>query len=980
MLSQNLKSGQVISGFIINSVREIPELRCEAIECLHVKSGAKLIHLYNDDPNNLFCIAFRTPVFDNTGVPHILEHSVLAGSRKFPVKDPFKEMLKGSLQTFLNAMTYPDKTIYPVSSQSETDFFNLTDVYCDAVFHPRLDRATFCQEGWHFDAASPDGPIGIKGIVYNEMKGVFSDFRSHVSRRILAGLFPDTTYAFDSGGEPSAIPALTYEQFTGFHRKYYHPSNSFIFLCGNIPAAQSLRFLDKEYLSGFDRIDVESTVSPQTLWQVPRSMSLKAPSSREDDGTASVVISWISGNSTDPVNSILGPVLSRYLLGTESSPLRRALIDSGLGEDLDGMSGYDADLIQGFFSAGLRRTRPGNAEAIERLVLDCLQKEVNRGMDSDLLEGSIRQVEFGLREISNAGHFPHNLMLAERCYRSWIYGGDPFAHLAFEKPLSAIKKEKQNGTAFFSEIIKTQLAANSHRLTSVVEASAAMGEELGILTENQAASLTNGFSAQQKQECARFTHELLEIQKKQPDPAAVATLPRLDKNDLDRSNRLVLTVHDKIGATPVYAHPIFCGGVGYLDAGFSLENISVPLLGYFPLYSQVITRCGAAGLTAEQMAVKTALNTGGIYCSELCSCLPGSSAEPLCKAVFHGKALIGRFDAMTGIMADIFRAPKLDDPKLVKDTLLEMRNDFNSAILNNGHVFASGYAASRLSASRYVSEQLQGISQLRFLESLVALDDIGAIIKQLELLHNSILSRSRCFVSITSDSPSALFPAVEKCLSVLPEYSPAAQKIEYGVSGAGVCEGIEISSSVNFVARAWRLGEIDPQFSAGLQIISKCLSTGYLWEKVRVEGGAYGGKAFHGLPHPVFMCASYRDPNVSSTLTHFQKALEFVANGLNTDEVEQSIIGTIGAIDHPQTPHAMGYGETVSLVCGRNPAYRQQIREAVLASTPESLSACAGKILVAKESAVTVLGSAAAFDKAAGEGVILDRKPLVIKL
>jgi Zn-dependent M16 (insulinase) family peptidase len=361
--SQEIKTGTVLHGFRTDRVEPVPEIHATAYIFTHAKTGARVLHLFNDDPENLFSIAFRTPSADNTGVPHVLEHSVLCGSKKFPVKDPFQEMLKGSLQTFLNALTYRDKTVYPVASQLEKDFFNLADVYCDAVFNPLLTRNTFFQEGWHFDVPDLHGPVGIKGIVYNEMKGVFSDFASHVARRTVAGLMPDTIYAFESGGDPEQIPSLSYERFTEFHRRFYHPSNSYIFLYGSIPSEKTLRFLDDHYLADFSAPPQRAAIARQPLWHAPRRLSFEAPAQKEDDGTATVLLAWIFGESSDPLSALCGTVVGHYLLGTESSPLRRALVDSGLGEDLDETSGFGIEAVQSFFIAGLRKTRPGNAEA-----------------------------------------------------------------------------------------------------------------------------------------------------------------------------------------------------------------------------------------------------------------------------------------------------------------------------------------------------------------------------------------------------------------------------------------------------------------------------------------------------------------------------------------------------------------------------------------------------------------------------------------
>jgi Zn-dependent M16 (insulinase) family peptidase len=977
MAGHDVSQSQHIHGFIVDKTEDITELRSKAVLCTHRKTGCRLIHLHNDDPNNLFCIGFRTPVFDNTGVAHILEHSVLSGSRKFPLKDPFKELLKGSLQTFLNALTYPDKTMYPVSSQVEADFFNLVDVYCDAVLNPLLTETTFYQEGWHFDVEDDDAAIGIKGIVYNEMKGVYSDFRSHVARKTMSALFPDTTYCFESGGDPEDIPSLTYENFKAFHKSFYHPSNAYIFLYGNIPTRTTLQFLHKKYLAGFKRCAVDSEIKQQSLWHEPRRVDITAPSAKEDNGSASVIVSWIFGNATDARTGLLGPILSRYYIGTESSPLRRALIDSGLGEDIDDMTGFDLDLVQGFFSAGLRKTRPEHAERIEKLILDTLRSDIERGMDEQLLEGAIRQTEFHLREITDSGHFPYNLMLAERCFRSWLYGGDPLAHVRFERPLSLLKKEKAKGASFFAEACRKSLLENPHRLVSVVTASSAMGKALGKLTEKQAYRLTQSFGLKEKRMYKDLTERLKNYQKEPPSPQALAALGRLNKSDVPKENREVPTTIDHIDGIRIYAHPVFSSGIVYLDIGFDLSALGRELLMYFPLYSEIISRCGAAGLSYMEMAKRISLSTGALSCSDMCSVMADTIEQIACRALFHSKALSERCDEMIDIMRDLLCEPDLGDEKLIKDTLVEMRNSFNAAVIRNGHLFAASNAASRCTKSRYLTELLDGITQLRFLDGLVKQHETGEIAHRLKELHKIIVTKHNCFLSLTTDTPQQYYKALERLAGHIGGNRPKAAAIRFPRRRLEHAAGIEISSSVNFVAKAWRLDDVAPEQTGLLMLMAKYLSTGFLWEKVRVEGGAYGGKAFSTSAHPSFVCASYRDPNLSKTLQNFDKALEHVAAGLDTDDVDKSIIGTIGVIDHPKAPHSKGLSETIALVCGRSQQYRRRVRAAVLSATPHSLAGIAKRMRDDPSTAIAIVGSANAFDRARTEGVNLLREPLL---
>ncbi|MDR2578020.1 MAG: insulinase family protein [Chitinispirillales bacterium] len=977
--TQGIKIGEVIGGFRLETVREIPELRSAAYQFIHEKTKARLIHLYNDDANNLFSIAFRTPVSDSTGVPHILEHSVLCGSKKFPFKDPFQELLKGSLQTFLNALTYPDKTVYPVSSQVEKDFYNLVDVYCDAVLNPLLTENTFYQEGWHYDLENPGDPIEIKGIVYNEMKGVFSDFSSHVGRTVTSKLFPDTSYSHESGGNPEYIPDLTYEQFKDFHRKFYHPSNSFIFLYGDLPSEKTLDFIDKKYLNAFDLLPIDSAVKPQPLWSEPRTVSVNAPAPEEEDGSASIICAWILGESADPVAVFSGSILSHYLLSTESSPLKRALIDSGLGEDLDDMSGADSDLAQCIFSVGLRKSRPEHAQAVLDLIIDTLAKEAERGLDGELIEGAVRQAEFHLREITG-GYFPYNLRLADRCYRPWINGGDPFALLAFEEPISYIKEEMKKG-AFFERLIREKMVDNKHRLLLVVTASSEKGKELEIQSAKQAERLTSRFTEEDKKRCLELTKALRAEQSAPMPPEGLASIPSLTKSDLPKEGKRVPFEKGELGGVRLITHPIFTSGIAYLDVGFDFSGVPAELIPFIPLYLELLTRCGAGGHSYEQMAKRISLSTGGIDAAVACKTKIGTPDDLFFMAFVHGKSLEPRFGEMLGILEDMLVKPDLSNRKQIKDLLLEERNALNSSVLHSGHSFAATNASARLSRSRMVDNMLGGVAQLRFLDAVVKREDYDLAAESCARLHEFLINRNACVLSLTAGNPSKLVSQLEAFAGKLP-VRVKAENITDGAYLALPAKrnkniGIEINSAVNFAARAWKLAGLTAAENGRMFLLSRNLSTGYLWDKIRVEGGAYGGSSGMSIAHPIFSCTSYRDPNLEETLAHFTKGLEEIVGLIGKEKVDQSIVGAVGRIDHPKTPHALGFGETMDILAGCTAAYRQELRDAILSATPEDLKRMAEKVLSSEETAVTVLGSQAAFDKAESNGVTFDREKLI---
>jgi hypothetical protein len=973
---QNLDLSSIVKGFKLDRVEPISELHATAYIFTHQKTGARVLHLFNDDPNNLFSIAFRTPVSDSTGVPHIMEHSVLCGSKKFPIKDPFQELLKGSLQTFLNALTYPDKTIYPVSSQVEKDFFNLVDVYCDAVFNPLITENTFYQEGWHFDVEDVSKDVGIKGIVYNEMKGVFSNFSSHVDRRTLGTLFPDITYSYESGGDPEHITDLTYEQFREFHRKYYHPSNSFVFLYGNLPSEKTLGFLNDEYLDKFNFLTIDSRVNAQTLWTAPRSIRIDAPAPKEDDGTATVALVWIFGDATDPVLTLSGRILSHYLLGTESSPLKRALVDSGLGEDLDDISGFEADLVQTVFAAGLRKSNNENAVAVEKLILDTLQKEIETGFDPELMEGSIRQIEFGLREITGA-HFPYNLRLAERCYRSWIYDGDPLAHLAFEKPLAIIKEQFAKGPDFFRDIVRKHLLDNKHRLCAVIEASSEMGKQLEQQTVEQAKKLTSGFTSADKEKYHALTNELLQQQKLPPTEASLATLPKLSKSDLPPKGKETPAIKEVYKGSTVFTHPLFTSGVVYFDIGFNLQCLPQRLVPYLSIYAELITRCGTKGYSYEDNAKRIALATGGIDASVSCKTIPGTEDSLFFYGLFHGKAIAEHTHEMLDIIYDLLSSPDLTNKKQIKDILLEERNGLHASVVGSGHQFAISYASSFVAKSRYLDELMGGITQLRFLDTIVKNNDIDTVVKSIKEIHALVVNRNEAFISVTADEPSKVLQNVKAFIDKLPGGAFKSEHYSLPESTNVHSLGVEINSAVNFVSKIWKMPPLTPESFGHQYLVSRYLSTGYLWDKVRVEGGAYGGMSVSSVAHPVFACASYRDPNLGNTLHHFEKGLQMVAAGIDQDKIDQNIIGAIGKIDSPLSPHSQGFGEAIDQMTGQTVEFRQKVRDAILAADSEKLRDCAEKILNSKGSIISVLGGSGAFDIAEKEGHSFRREPLI---
>lgn len=955
MKKKDISQETKIHGFILEKTELISELRSTALIFRHEKTGARLIHLLNQDTNNLFAIAFRTPVFDHTGVPHILEHSVLCGSKKYPLKEPFVELLRGSLATFLNAFTYPDKTVYPVSSQVEMDFFNLVGVYCDAVFQPILTEGTLQQEGWHFAIEEPDSPIDIKGVVYNEMKGVFSDFKSHVSRRGLSTLFPDTTYGYESGGDPDAITELTYKQFETFHKLYYHPSNSLIFLYGDIPTEKTLQFLEENHLRGFEHLEIDSRIRTQSPFKTPRTVKFDAPAQKEEEGTATVFVSWMFGDATSSEDRIMGLVLEHYLLGTSSSPLKRALVDSKLGEDLSSNSGFDPEIRHTVFSAGLRKTKPEHAERLKELIVSTLESQVKEGLDKDLLEGSLRRTEFGLREISGHIGFPYSIVLMDRCFQSWLYDADPLCHLRFEETLRSLRKKTDQDPHYFEDQIRKRLIENRHHALVTVRASSEEAKRIEEQTKRQVERLTGNFDETKRREIHEQTLTLREEQKRQQTPEALACIPRLKKEDLPPRNREVPTETSEIHGSRLYLHPLFCGGISYFAIGFPIHWVPPERIPYIPLFLTLASRAGAAGLDYLEMAKRISLSTGGLYGDTVVQRNFISQEEVQAYAFFRGKCLSDRFAEMMGILRDLFLSADLENEGLFMEILNECKNGLRSSVLSQGHMFASRRAAATITASEALSERLNGIDQLHFLDTIASKVPFNETISSFHLLKESLFCTDGVIVSLTAEDPHRHVADVKELLLALPSKREEAERTIFKSLGPQSPQFWEISAAVNFVGMARPL---PPTLDLGLyHLLGRLFSTGYLWNRIRVEGGAYGAFANASTSNLLFSFASYRDPNLSSTLDHFEKVLSEHAGGVSVDELERGMIGTIGAYDKPKVPGDEGFHESLALVAGLDPGIRQQMRESVLQVTPEGIAASARAILDSRPIGIAVFGS-----------------------
>lgn len=975
----DLKNGDRLHGFTVTGIEEQAEYRGTGFRLRHDATGLDLYHLHCDDSENLFAFTFKTAPSDDTGVPHIVEHSVLSGSRRYPVKDPFLALMRGSMNTFLNAMTYPDKTVYPAASPVRRDYFNLMSVYGDAVFFPTLSENVFRQEGFRLEK-DDEGNYRPTGIVFNEMKGAYSNHDSIVGEWSYRSLFPDTPYRHDSGGEPVSIVGLTFEQFRDFHRKYYHPSNCRIFLYGDIETAEQLRFLQEQFLSHFVRGEAAGPIPDQPRWNRPRSFAFTSPrdEGEEEESKSSVVLSWIVGDITDSDEVLALEVLSEILLGHVGSPLYKAVVDSEIGEDLSPVSGLETDLKELIFVVGVRGSEPERAEELEKLIESALRRFVEEGLPREAVEGALKRVEFREREIK--GGMPFGLRLMGKALRGWLHGEEPGKTLGFTGPMERIKERAGADPRFFESLIRSRLLENSHRATVVVSPDG--GHEAGIeealqrFTEETLA----GLGAPGIRELEEKNRRLREFQDTPDAPEAIATIPTLSLSDVPSEVDRIETREGTIGGIRAFTHDFYTNGILYTDLVFDVGGLGLRERLYLPLLTKLLLHTSLPGMSYDQVAHRLFGETGGLYSFLESSPVLGAVAEGDTGyrdyLVFRLKALEEGASAALDLARFILLEGILTDTRRLKEVLLEMRNDFASGVVPSGNSVAAVRASASISPSLANDELWRGATQLLFLDELVrkGAGGVKEAAADLERIRGRLFNRSGMLCNVTADGSflSRAEELVGACVSRFPA-APADTSVkaqETAVSAAAVrSEGLIVPSSVNFVAAVLPAARIDAEAHAHQLLLAQLLKTTFLWERIRMRGGAYGAGAFANGLEGVFGFSSYRDPNIAATLEAFREGLELMAGGgVSASELEKAVITVVGKETRPQSPGEKSMVGFRRILYGVSDSMRERKREAMLSTTPDAVALAAASLLSAFSSAsVAVVGGESAIDKAAGQ-------------
>ncbi|KAM3377161.1 presequence protease 1, chloroplastic/mitochondrial [Capsicum galapagoense] len=950
-------------GFEKLSEQFIDECKSKAVLYKHKKTGAEVMSVANDDENKVFGVVFRTPPKDSTGIPHILEHSVLCGSRKYPLKEPFVELLKGSLNTFLNAFTYPDRTCYPVASTNTKDFYNLVDVYLDAVFFPKCveDFQTFQQEGWHYELNDPSEDITFKGVVFNEMKGVYSQPDNLLGRTSQQALFPDNTYGVDSGGDPRVIPSLSFEEFKEFHRKFYHPSNARIWFYGDDDPNERLRILS-EYLNMFDASSAphESRVEPQRLFSEPVRIIEKYPVGEDGDLKKKhmVCVNWLlSDKPLDLETELALGFLDHLLLGTPASPLRKILLESGLGDAIVG-GGIEDELLQPQFSIGLKGVSEENIQKVEELIMSTLEGLAEKGFDSDAVEASMNTIEFSLRE-NNTGSFPRGLALMLRSIGKWVYDMDPFEPLKYQKPLEALKARiaKEGSKAVFAPLMAEYILKNPHRVTVEMQPDPEKASREEQIEKETLDKVKASMTQEDLAELARATHELRLKQETPDPPEALKSVPSLSLQDIPREPVLVPTEIGDINGVKVLRHDLFTNDVLYAEVVFNMSSLKQELLPLVPLFCQSLLEMGTKDLDFVQLNQLIGRKTGGISVYPFTSSVRGK-VDPCSKIIVRGKAMSQRTEDLFNLINRVLQDVQLDDQKRFKQFVSQSRSRMENRLRGRGHSIAAARMGAKLNIAGWISEQMGGVSYLEFLKGLEdqVEKDWPQISSSLEEIRKSLLSKNGCLINLTADGKN--LTKAEKHISKFLDLLPSTSLVESAAWNAQLSrsnEAFVVPTQVNYVGKAANLYEAGYEFEGSAYVISNYISNTWLWDRVRVSGGAYGGFCSFDSHSGIFSFLSYRDPNLLKTLDVYDGTSGFLKElEMDEDALTKAIIGTIGDVDSYQLPDAKGYSSLLRHLLGVTDEERQRRRAEILSTRLEDFKKFGDVMEAVKDKGVVV--------------------------
>ncbi|MEI6808470.1 MAG: insulinase family protein [bacterium] len=956
-----LKAGDKTDGFVVLSVTQLHETCMTAYRLEHINTGARLLHLDADDDENLFSIAFPTPPPDDTGLPHIIEHSVLSGSEKYPVRDPFFEMARMSMATFINAMTGYDCTYYPVASNVRQDLFNLADVYFDAVFHPMLSKSTFHREAHHFapaDKKDPTGSLTINGVVYSEMKGVYSHPEHKLSYLIVHSLFPDTVFSLDSGGKPDAIPGLTYDDFRNYHRTFYQPSLAYFVTYGNNPVSQYLQFLDIR-LARFKRTTATpSIVRRQPRWQQPRTLEDAYPIGADESlkEKTYIILSWIVGDGLSPADITSLEVLGLILLGNEGAPLRKAIIDSKLGQDTF-CPGLQIVGPESSFGIGLKGSEPENTGAFVSLVLNTLKQCATDGFDRNQVLASFQQAAYQRLEV----HSGYPLHVMDSTLSSWVYGSDPLAFLHMKEHLATCRKKYEDDPNLFSRLVTERLIQSMHRLTLVLRPDQTLQARTDAAFTEHMIRVRAGFSDKQARDIATEADELEELSGTPNSPEAIAMLPQLKVKDLPaKPKHIPTTVEQMGGGNELLVNDVFSNGVNYLNLSFDLAGMPADLWPYLAQYTDAVQKLGAAGMNYEQVSRRIAAHTGGISCWPWFQTRCNRPDQPLFGLQFSIKALDDQMEPALELLRDLVFAVEPGDRNRLHDVLIQ-----DLAQCRTELVFGAGappsHAGRGHTPQAYLADLVNGLPQLPLVTSLTSNFDKMAqgLISKIESIRDTLLVRGRVTASFTGSDRGA--EAVRRSLATLLQRMRTEQLKDAPTGFVPFVkpprEGLAAPIEVAHCAQVMPAPHFSHPHSIPLVLGTHIVSMDYMINELRFKGNAYGASCRYDSLGSMLYLTTFRDPHVARTLKVFDKLVDYVRGIEWTQaDIDRAIIGVAKGDERPIRPesathlaihrHLIGHTrqlreERHDRLCQARPAEVRTALLETLESGPSKASVCA---------------------------------------
>lgn len=958
-----------LAEYEILDEHRVEDVQSDGFILRHKKSGARIAILSNNDDNKVFYIGFRTPPEDETGVPHIIEHTTLCGSKKFPVKDPFIELAKGSLNTFLNAMTYPDKTVYPVASCNDQDFKNLMDVYLDAVFNPNITKyeEIFKQEGWHYELTGKDDELKINGVVYNEMKGAYSSPDEVLSSQIYRSLFPDNTYSKDSGGNPEYIPKLTYEAYLDFYHKYYHPSNSYIYLYGDMDVVERLEWLDKEYLSLYDYKKVNSEINKQPAFDEIKNVEAEYSITMDDSQENKTYLSYnrVVGDSLDEMLYQAFDVLDYALVSSPGAPVKQALIDAGIGDDVYGS--YDAGILQPVFSFVAKNANASQADEFESIIENTLKEVVKTGINKEALLAGINSSEFKFRE-ADFGQFPKGLLFGLNCLDSWLFDDmKPFIHLECLGTFAKLRKAVD--TDYFEKLIQEYLLDNTHGSSVTVKPKRGLGNER---EEALAKELSDYKASLSDEEIDKLIEETEHLKKYQEEPSSdedLRKLPMLTRADMKKEAMPFSNIEDTLSDVKVVRHDIESNGIDYISFLFDAGDFAQSELGYLGFFTNALGLVSTENYSYTDLANATNIYTGGIS--------TGTASHPdikdrnnfVFKFEVKLKVLEKNLDKALELMEQMLLASDFTDTKRLGEIVAQIKARLQANLSSSGHLVAAMRSMSSFSRYALYQDELNGIA---FYRSICRIEkelseSPKSVSDKLAAIAKKLFARNRMLISFTGNNEAYgnAKPSLEKVIAGFDKMSAVGNQAEVHFNTAK--EAFIDASQIQYVAKTGDFICEGYEYTGALRLLRIILSYDYLWINVRVKGGAYGCmNTFLRSGESYFV--SYRDPNLSDTLDVYDRIPEYIKS-FSPDERDMTkyIIGTFSALDTPMNPEAKGSRSLSAYLEGITYEQIQKERNEILNAQPEDIRRLADLVeAVLKKDSICVIGNENMIKESAG--------------